>query len=44
MNNYNEAINQIYAEKEQQLILGLTGRTGAGCSTAASILKKGLKI
>ena len=40
MNNYNEAINQIYAEKEQQLILGLTGRTGAGCSTAASILKK----
>lgn len=40
MENYNEAIKQIYAEKEQQIILGLTGRTGAGCSTAAGILKK----
>lgn len=40
MRNYNEAINQIYAEKEQQIIIGLTGRTGAGCSTVAGILKK----
>ena len=40
MKNYNDAVNQIYAEKEQQIILGLTGRTGAGCSTAAGILKK----
>ena len=40
MKNYNEAINQIYAEKEREIILGLTGRTGAGCSTAAGILKK----
>lgn len=37
MKNYNDAVNQIYAEKEQQIILGLTGRTGAGCSTAAGI-------
>lgn len=40
MNNYNEAVCQLYGEKENQIIIGLTGRTGAGCSTAASILKK----
>lgn len=40
MKNYNEAVQQLYSEKENQIILGLTGRTGAGCSTAASILRK----
>lgn len=40
MQNYNKAVCQIYSEKENQIILGLTGRTGAGCSTVASILKK----
>lgn len=40
MENYNEAVQQLYSEKENQIILGLTGRTGAGCSTAASILRK----
>lgn len=40
MENYNEAINQIYNEKNNQVIIGLTGRTGAGCSTVAKILKK----
>ncbi len=28
--NYNEAISQLYKEKENQIIIGLTGRTGAG--------------
>lgn len=40
MKNYNEAVCQLYSEKENLIILGLTGRTGAGCSTVASILKK----
>ena len=40
MVNYNEAVNQIYNEKNNQVIIGLTGRTGAGCSTVAKILKK----
>lgn len=40
MKNYNDAVCQLYSEKENQIILGLTGRTGAGCSTVASILKK----
>lgn len=40
MENYNDAVNQIYSEKENEIIIGLTGRTGAGCSTAAGILKK----
>ncbi len=39
MENYYEAINQIYNEKNNQVIIGLTGRTGAGCSTVAKILK-----
>lgn len=40
MGNYNEAVCKLYSEKENQIILGLTGRTGAGCSTVANILKK----
>lgn len=40
MNNYNDAVSQLYYEKENQIIIGLTGRTGAGCSTVANILKK----
>lgn len=40
MENYNDAVNQIYSEKENEIIIGLTGRTGAGCSTAAGFLKK----
>lgn len=39
MNNYKDAINMLYSEKEQRLVLGLTGRTGAGCSTVAEILR-----
>ena len=40
MKNYNESVNQLYSQKEKEIILGLTGRTGSGCTTAASILKK----
>lgn len=38
MKTYAQAVNNTYSEKEKLLILGLTGRTGAGCSTAAKIL------
>lgn len=38
MGKYTEAINNLYSTKEDLLIIGLTGRTGAGCSTAAKIL------
>ena len=37
---YDKAINTLYREKENLLIIGLTGRTGAGCSTAAEILSR----
>lgn len=40
MVNYYDAINQLFNEKEKLIIVGLTGRTGAGCSTAAGILEK----
>ena len=36
-----EAIKKIYDDRKDFLIIGLTGRTGSGCSTVASILKKG---
>ena len=33
------AIDEIYRERERFIIVGLTGRTGSGCTTAAEILK-----
>lgn len=33
------AINQIYADDNDFVLIGLTGRTGSGCSTTASILQ-----
>lgn len=33
-----EAISQVYESKERLIIIGLTGRTGSGCSTTAKIL------
>ena len=36
--SYKIAVNNIYKEREDSIILGLTGRTGSGCSTIASIL------
>lgn len=35
-----EAIKRIYDERKDFIIIGLTGRTGSGCTTAAEILKK----
>lgn len=33
-----DAVSEIYKSKENLIIIGLTGRTGAGCSTVAKIL------
>jgi dCMP deaminase len=38
MSNTSTAINKIYEERQKFIILGLTGRTGSGCSTVADIL------
>ena len=43
MSEFNRAVSELYKEKENQIIIGLTGRTGAGCSTVASILKREFK-
>lgn len=37
---FKKAIDMLYKSKEDLVILGLTGRTGAGCSTAAEILER----
>lgn len=34
------AIKNIYAEREKFIIIGLTGRTGSGCTTVSDILKQ----
>jgi len=33
-----DALNRLYKETSNFLVIGLTGRTGSGCSTAAKIL------
>lgn len=39
MNNYiSEALNEIYGKEDNFIIIGLTGKTGSGCTTAAKIL------
>lgn len=38
MVDYSKAIETLYGTKEDLIIIGLTGRTGAGCSTAAKIM------
>lgn len=44
MNNSNEylasALQKIHSKNEDFIVLGLTGRTGSGCSTVAEILSK----
>ncbi len=35
-----EAINKIFEDREDFVIIGLTGRTGSGCTTVADILKE----
>ena len=36
----NKAVDNVYKGRERLIILGLTGRTGAGCTTVAKILEK----
>ena len=38
MENYSQVINTLYDEVSRVVLLGLTGRTGSGCSTTAKIL------
>ena len=38
MSHESSALERVYAESSEFIILGLTGRTGSGCSTAAKIL------
>lgn len=35
-----EAINSLYSQRDKFLLIGLTGRTGAGCTTVSEILSK----
>ena len=39
MSNIKAAIDSLYYKKNSLIILGLTGRTGSGCSTVSSIIK-----
>jgi len=39
LKNESKALERVYAESSEFIILGLTGRTGSGCSTAAKILE-----
>lgn len=32
-----KVINNLYSEREKFLLIGLTGRTGAGCTTVSTI-------
>ena len=34
-----DCVKTVYDERSKFIIIGLTGRTGSGCSEAASILK-----
>lgn len=41
MNNYfHSTISKIYGDDDDFIVIGLTGRTGSGCSTVANILSK----
>lgn len=40
---YDKAISQLFLEKEKEIIIGLTGRTGSGCSTVSEILQRDLE-
>lgn len=35
-----EVVDQIYKLRRNFIVIGLTGRTGSGCTTVADILKK----
>ncbi len=38
MTHFKESIDQVYDNREKFILIGLTGRTGSGCSTTAFIL------
>lgn len=40
LDNTSDALKRVYKESSDFIILGLTGRTGSGCSTAAKILSE----
>ena len=35
----NEKISKLFLERSKFILIGLTGRTGSGCTTAANILE-----
>ena len=35
-----EAIKSLYSQRESFILIGLTGRTGSGCTTVSNILSK----
>ena len=35
-----DSVKELYRQREKMIILGLTGRTGAGCTTVSNILSK----
>ena len=40
MSAYHQSVDKVYESLNKCIIIGLTGRTGSGCSTAATILEK----
>lgn len=39
MNNYQDAVSKVYEQLDSCIIVGLTGRTGSGCTTTSKILE-----
>ena len=39
MEKYNVAVDNVYKQLNNSVIIGLTGRTGSGCTTASKILE-----
>ena len=39
MRNYYDSVKNAFKQRHSLIIIGLTGRTGSGCSTTAEILK-----
>lgn len=39
-NNKADAIKSLYSQRDKFILIGLTGRTGSGCTTVAKILSK----
>lgn len=40
MRDFSKAIDTAFQKRERLILIGLTGRTGSGCTTVANILKK----